>query len=153
MLEAAAGLMEPVFFWMDAQGNPLFADGKLDPRELPHCGLNYSATRNLVRFKDVERDKKKVQVKTGYEMFPYDEQYDLKGQAMVQFEVFMGEPFIKSADGEEVSSWAESGDNPPPPRRMSFLPDAGIVYVNGSGPEYSDPNCGVRRLLRGRKKA
>lgn len=147
LLTAAEGLVEAVFFGMDAEGNPMFADGKEDPRDLPHCGRDYDPTRKQVRFK---ADKEGKQVPTGYEMFPYANQYD-KGEEMLAFERFTGKPFVKSQDRCEVASWVESGENSSWPRYVTTNPYtreacglnlAFVVYV---------PERGVRRLLRGQE--
>lgn len=152
LLTAAEGLVEAVFFGMDAKGNPLFADGKENPQYLPHCGLGYRKTRRLVRFKKNDKGRK---VPTGYAMFPYkkgvDGDLDAKSEEILAFEKFTRKPFVRSENGEErVSSWLESGENPRWPRSVFFDPYFGSAAVYVDGP-YSVPKRGVRRLLRGQK--
>lgn len=149
LLEAANGLVEPVFFGMDIEGNPLFADGKMNTRDLPYCGLTYEETMEAVCFK---KDSDGKQVKTGYRMFQITED-DNKSPEILQFENFIGAPFVNSGEIREfVSSWVESRNVGRPQfiRCNPFNGEANIYSVNA---EYSNPNRGVRRLLRGHQKA
>ncbi len=155
LLTVAEGLVDGVFFGMDAQGNPLFADGKQDPKELLHCGYDYATTRALVRF---EQDKEGNQVPTGYQMFPYVESYK-KSPEILAFEAYTGKHFVEprtrtdGGDKDWRASWVESGNNPSWPRTVNFFPSDGVAGVSSDNPENSFPVLGARRLLRGQKKA
>ena len=128
-----------VLFGVDKEGNPLVADGGLDP---VMKGKNWYETRDEIEMKSKE-----------YEMFPCKELK--KGEEMVAFESFTGEPFVKSHK-RRSASWIGGyykmialgltfvG-------RAQFDPKTGRVELFESWPDSSEPDRGVRRLLRLRK--
>ncbi len=129
-----------VLFGIDEAGNPLVADGGVEPIM---TGKNYANAR-----KAVMGEKK---TPTGYIMFPYTEPYS-KSPEMLAFEKFTGEPFVRSEDKQTWrSSWLDSGENDanvgfarvsyfrPADRKAGVKPG----YANAEG-----DRRGVRRLLR-----
>jgi len=130
-----------VLFGVDKDGNPLIADGGVEPILK---GMNYPDTRKAVMFTEV----KGKQVATGYEMFPYSGDYN-KSDEILAFEDSQNEPFVRSENKEEWrGSWLESGEKPGWPWLVYFLPGNGDADVGGDRPQYSGPGLGVRRLLR-----
>lgn len=142
-----------ILFGVDKQGNPLFADVDKDPKNLPHCGLNYPDTRNAVYLKDPQGEWVPDNM-TGYEMFPYDGAKDGHARSdksfeIMDFERFTGEPFVVSPDRREFrSSWLESGENPKFPRYVEFVSGVGSTSVDRDYPLAHSLGRGVRRLLR-----
>ncbi len=142
-------------FGVDAEGNPLISDRGDEPIMK---GMNYKDTRDRVLYKHgadnkMITDKDGQPISTGYEMFPYSGDYE-KSPEILQYEAHTGKPFIKSTYGQEWrSSWVESGENPPWPRDVYFIPSAavGYAYVGNVPPLGEFRYRGVRRLLRVKK--
>jgi len=134
-----------ILFGVDKAGNPLIADGGVEPIM---AGMNYADTRRAVMFKEIEGG----QAPTGYELFPYSDNYQ-KSAEISAFEDFTKEPFIRSENKKEYrSSWLESGEDPDWPRGAFFSPGSGLVYEDDDvSTALSDPRLGVRRLLRVKK--
>lgn len=98
-----------ILFGIDDEGNPLVADGGMDPRELPHAGMNYFDTRHAVMWQENEHG---VQISTGYEMFKADSDNDMS-EEMKAFERSAGHKFVVSGNGKQyVSSWLDACDAP-----------------------------------------
>ncbi|MDP3975421.1 MAG: hypothetical protein Q8P95_00735 [bacterium] len=130
-------------FGIDKDGNPLIADGGVEPIL---CGMNYANTRRAVMFTEGEEGSEPTP--TGYELFPYAGDYE-KSPEILAFEAATGEPFIRSEDSEQYrESWLESGDDPAWPGRVGFFPADGDARVFGGRPQLSNPRLGARRLLR-----
>jgi len=133
-----------VFFGVDKDGNPLIADGGVEPIM---TGMNYADTREAVMFKKIEGK----QAPTGYELFPYSGDYK-KSDEMLAFEKSTNEPFIRSGNKKEWrGSWLESGEKSVRPRLADFGPVRGRAYVDYGSPRNSYPLLGARRLLRVKK--
>ena len=131
-----------LLFGVDKEGNPLFADGGLEPII---CGLNYDDTLNAVMF--MKRNGKEMS--TGYEMFPYSGLYE-KSDEILAFEAATGEPFIRSEDGKKSKgSWLAAQEVVG--RRIEFDPEVGGATLGDGVKRDKSPRIGVRRLLRVKK--
>lgn len=146
-LKAALDLNEGgILFGVDVNGNPLICD-RGDQAVM--TGMNYPDTRDRVLYKH-DSDQP---MPTGYEIFPYVEPYE-KSDEIMQYETHTGKPFVIPPNGENFqSSWAESGENPPWPRVVDFVPNAGHARIGTVRPGSEVRFRGVRRLLRVVKKA
>lgn len=101
-LRLAEGLHKKgILFGVDDDDNLLFADGGDEPIL---TNLTYPETYNAVYF----RQENGKQVKSGYEMFPYNRLTSEKSDEIVMFETFTKKPFIKKS----TFSWLDSGYNP-----------------------------------------
>ncbi len=133
-----------VLFKVDKVGNPLIADGGVEPIM---TGMNYADTRKAVMF----AEKEGRQVPTGYELFPNSGGYEKDSEILV-FKRATNEHFIRSGNKKEFrGSWLESGENPDRPWCAFFDPDYGYVRVDYGNPRISGSTLGVRRLLRVKK--
>lgn len=130
-LKLAAAMNEGgVLFGLDGKGNPLVADGGVEP---VMTGMDYENTRSAV-------------TESGYRMFPCSDDYD-KSFEILNFEKFTNEPFIRSADKKEwMSSWLER-DTAGGTRVISFRIGYGDTYVHFENGKFAGNSCGVRRLL------
>lgn len=149
-------------FGIDAEGNPLISDGGDEP---VMKGMNYKDTRDRVHFKHTSNDKAGTlipgengqPISTGYEMFGYVEPYG-KSDEIIQYEAHTGRKFVQNSQNW-CSSWLESGENlgspenPSWPRFVSSYPYSAFSFVYYVNPQHENPSRGVRRLLRGKRKA
>lgn len=145
-LERVKGLNgEGILFGIDQNGKALFADKAKDPRNLPHCGLGYTDSREAVMFKR-EGDKK---VATGYELFPVGRSEDELSEEVLMFKEIRGFDFMKSESDpqERVMSWLECGEASWP-KYIGSNPKNEKKEVEWDDPDRKNPLRGVRRLLR-----
>ena len=151
-LGLAEGLNQKgVLFGVDNNGNPLIADAGDEPLM---TGMDYPDTRNRVMYEyegnEMVKEKGKP-VPTGYELFPYEGDYE-KSVEIKMYEQNTGNPIVASSYRKEWRSiWLESGQNPSWPRNARFYPDRGNADVNLDYPRFNLPERGVRRLLRVKK--
>lgn len=139
-LGKALEMVEPVLFGVDKEGNPLIADGCEEPIM---TGVDYMETRDRVYYQGKDDEK----VPTGYELFPYSDEFD-KSSEIIQFEINVG-PFLRSAEGEYSASYLESGCNPKWPRTIFTTEKMRVPQVNAIHSLYGGhTKRGVRRLLR-----
>ncbi len=135
-LAKAISLPKSLLFGLDETGNPLVANGGVEPIMKR---MNYSDSRNAV-------------IKKGWELFPYKEPYE-KSSEIIKYEKFTGEPLVGSY-GRNIyrSSWLESGADPGIFARVSnFNPYYQRSYVDYAYAYFGSLEYGyrgVRGLLR-----
>lgn len=135
-----------VLFGVDAEGNPLIADGGDGPIM---TGMDYRDTRDRVLHeytgnrRIVTNDRNRYPIPTGYEMFPFSTDHLEKSTEIMMFEAHTDQPFIQSG-----GSHLESGANPQ--YSCSVLPgkDRKVSYLSYRHPDAKSADIGVRRLLR-----
>lgn len=143
-----------ILFGIDAEGNPLIADGGDDP---VLRGRLYSESRVIV-------------LDSGYELFPSSaddeskfEKNLQKSAEIVTYERFTGKPFISSnivmpkftnpLPSQRVAAWLESGKNPRTAKMIQYSPESGACHIfeKGTSHESKNRNRGTKRLLRLKK--
>lgn len=141
-----------ILFGVDNNGKLLFADKGDEPIMR---GMNHPETRARVLYKhtsldengEMNLDKNKQPIPTGYTMFPSEGGYD-KDDEVIQYEEYTGKPFVKPTYGNAFrSSWLESEDTRWP-HNILFEQSYGCARVSFTYANANDYRRGVRRLLR-----